>query len=266
MRDGEIAIRAKMAQDTFDRESGRCRGDKVGMANLLAFHAAIARCVGNGEYHRDNLFGNIVATLRRMGFDMSHVDTDRRHRSVGIAKAVRNAVEDTNDLYAVTRGQCSEHPLEFAVLSAADDVMRAAGDEEDIARCAWRLHEAVTEYICGTDERADGRSCDEPLPVVGHKFEATVQVLAADPPTDREVPGRVIFSPPATVAFWPDGSKTVAKCAEGEEFSEYTGLLVAIAKRHTAVPRRATFEDVMARLLRRAERQVPRSKASEVEG
>ena len=42
----------------------------------------------------------------------------------------------------------------------------------------------------------------------------------------------VIFNPPATIVFWTDGSKTVVKTQNGEEFDPEKGLSMAIAKKH----------------------------------
>ena len=42
---------------------------------------------------------------------------------------------------------------------------------------------------------------------------------------------RVIFNPPATICIWPDGTKTVVKCHEGDTYSRKTGLLMCIAKK-----------------------------------
>ena len=42
---------------------------------------------------------------------------------------------------------------------------------------------------------------------------------------------KIIYNNPATVVIWKDGDKTVVKTAEGQEFSEYFGLLAALAKR-----------------------------------
>lgn len=42
---------------------------------------------------------------------------------------------------------------------------------------------------------------------------------------------RVIFSDPATIVFWADGTKTVVKCQEGDIYSEETGLAMAIVKK-----------------------------------
>ena len=42
---------------------------------------------------------------------------------------------------------------------------------------------------------------------------------------------RTIYSPPATVVFWSDGAKTVAKCAPHERFDREKGLAIACAKK-----------------------------------
>lgn len=42
---------------------------------------------------------------------------------------------------------------------------------------------------------------------------------------------KVLFNPPATIVFWQDGTKTVVKCKEGEEFSEWAGIALCLAKK-----------------------------------
>lgn len=41
----------------------------------------------------------------------------------------------------------------------------------------------------------------------------------------------VIFNPPATIVKWGDGTKTVVKCQEGDEFDPEKALAMAIAKK-----------------------------------
>lgn len=41
----------------------------------------------------------------------------------------------------------------------------------------------------------------------------------------------VIFNDPATIVFWEDGTKTVVKTMEGDEFDPHTGLAQAISKK-----------------------------------
>lgn len=42
---------------------------------------------------------------------------------------------------------------------------------------------------------------------------------------------KVIFNNPATIVFWEDGTKTVAKCSKDDTFSEYAGLSMCITKK-----------------------------------
>ena len=42
---------------------------------------------------------------------------------------------------------------------------------------------------------------------------------------------KIIFNPPATIIFWSDGTKTVVKCGEHEEFDPEKGLAMAGTKK-----------------------------------
>ena len=42
---------------------------------------------------------------------------------------------------------------------------------------------------------------------------------------------KVIFNDPATIVFWEDGTKTVVKCQDGDEFDPEKGLAMAIVKK-----------------------------------
>ena len=42
----------------------------------------------------------------------------------------------------------------------------------------------------------------------------------------------VIFNNPATIVFWSDGTKTVVKCDERDDFDPEKGLAMAICKKH----------------------------------
>lgn len=43
---------------------------------------------------------------------------------------------------------------------------------------------------------------------------------------------KVIFNNPATIVIWSDGTKTVVKCDERDEFDPEKGLAMAICKKH----------------------------------
>ena len=42
---------------------------------------------------------------------------------------------------------------------------------------------------------------------------------------------RIVFSPPATIVFWDDGTKTVVKAMEGENYEKYAGFAMACMKK-----------------------------------
>jgi hypothetical protein len=44
-------------------------------------------------------------------------------------------------------------------------------------------------------------------------------------------PKKIIFNPPTTIVYWWDGTKTVVKCSEDEEFVEEVGFAMAVVKR-----------------------------------
>lgn len=44
-------------------------------------------------------------------------------------------------------------------------------------------------------------------------------------------PVRAVFSGPATILFWPDETKTVVKCQDGEPFDAEKGVALAILKK-----------------------------------
>ncbi len=47
---------------------------------------------------------------------------------------------------------------------------------------------------------------------------------------DEEI-DNVVFNNPATIVFWKDGTKTVTKCQNGDEFNKETGLAMCIVRK-----------------------------------
>ena len=52
----------------------------------------------------------------------------------------------------------------------------------------------------------------------------------------------VIFNDPATIVLWGDGTKTVVKCQEGDDYSKETGLALCIAKK--ALGNKGNFNEI----------------------
>lgn len=44
-------------------------------------------------------------------------------------------------------------------------------------------------------------------------------------------PKEIIYNDAATIVYWTDGTKTVVKCNENDEYSEYFGFIAAVAKK-----------------------------------
>jgi len=71
-------------------------------------------------------------------------------------------------------------------------------------------------------------SCDT---VNYHSLGDASLTLKYNPPENQYVPKRIIYSGKTTVVFWQDGTKTVVRCAEGEEFVPEIGVAEAIAEK-----------------------------------
>lgn len=44
-------------------------------------------------------------------------------------------------------------------------------------------------------------------------------------------PKKIIYNDAATIVYWNDGTKTVVKCNENDEYSEYFGFIATVAKK-----------------------------------
>ena len=66
----------------------------------------------------------------------------------------------------------------------------------------------------------------------GHLVEAKATRVEKEP-SGYVLPEikRIVFNPPATIVFWADGDKTVAKCMDGQKFEEYAGFSAACMKK-----------------------------------
>ena len=103
-------------------------------------------------------------------------------------------------------------------------------DEEAYIRLIQReLHSEMAENIRlkrELDELKKNR--DIPSAYPGSTFGLVYQECEVRPIFAID---KVLFNPPATIVFWLDGTKTVVKCKEGEEFSEWAGIALCLAKK-----------------------------------
>ena len=76
-----------------------------------------------------------------------------------------------------------------------------------------------------------GCPTEESMKALSHQLVLSGCMAHADAPTEKTVPERVIFNPPATIAFWNDGTKTVAKAKDGDEFDPLLGIMVCALRK-----------------------------------
>jgi hypothetical protein len=83
-----------------------------------------------------------------------------------------------------------------------------------------------TNETQGTWTITVGDSCNGWRYVAGTFDNNTMGVIAK-----QFIPTKIIYCCPATICFFPDGTKTIAKCAEDEEFDKEEGVMACIMKK-----------------------------------
>lgn len=94
-----------------------------------------------------------------------------------------------------------------------------------------RLDEIVFEAQCKAEE------VDE-ISIFNRSIIAPKQTYLPEPKT-------VIFNAPATIVLWDDGSKTVVKLMEGEEFNPEVGLAMCFCKKVMGDGYKRWFKDAL---------------------
>lgn len=112
----------------------------------------------------------------------------------------------------------------------------------------WRDEDYIFEPKVGP---SNGRSTiQQELYKMIHKKLDPIKSKATYTPFQRPyLPGikNVIFSNPATIVLWSDGTKTVVKCQENDIYDPEKGLAMAISKK--ALGNKGNFNEVFKKLL-----------------
>lgn len=133
--------------------------------------------------------------------------------------------------------------IEYVLKDALEKALHYT--DVDISRCACGSYRGLSpkaeEIKRGYNEYTDyyKHDVDKQYLIVGRGASKTIemykQMLNAryGIGTERMLPeiADVIFSGPATIVQWKDGTKTVVKCSEGENFDPEKGLVMAITKK-----------------------------------
>lgn len=104
-------------------------------------------------------------------------------------------------------------------------------DEPTIYTMKFEEAYEALKYAYVAPGRAHGKTAfrDEIYKYVYGKYENSITPMKSQ----RLIPEikNVIYNDPATIVFWSDGTKTVVKCGEGDEFDPEKGLAMAISKK-----------------------------------
>lgn len=75
--------------------------------------------------------------------------------------------------------------------------------------------------VCPSDRSCVG--CDEDCPCAGDEDDDIAYCI---PEVDK-----IIFENMCTIVYWCDGTKTVVRCGEGDQYSRYAGFAAAVCKK-----------------------------------
>lgn len=122
-----------------------------------------------------------------------------------VFRRVRRSVD--NKVTALTKTNDSVDAIRYAVESSA----------------IWGVHSPKTPSL--QDMLAEQTNCRCSVEPIVIKVE-DLSVVNLIPQ-----PKNIIYNNQTTVVIWTDDTKTIVRCAEGQEFDEYTGFVAALAKK-----------------------------------
>lgn len=67
--------------------------------------------------------------------------------------------------------------------------------------------------------------------IIPNTYNTYEIILQKMPKFDAGCIKRVIFNDPVTVVIWGDGTKTIVRCIEGQEYEPYAGFCAAVTKK-----------------------------------
>lgn len=95
----------------------------------------------------------------------------------------------------------------------------------------WNIDPAEELYNEARIALADYRP--QEIPIDANVFKAFKDYIRYGKPINwcAITPKKIILNGPATVVMWMDGTKTVVKLKEGDQYDEYTAFTAALAKK-----------------------------------
>lgn len=81
-----------------------------------------------------------------------------------------------------------------------------------------------------------------PDDLMKHKLPGSITYLDENKHIKEAYVTKVLYSNPATIVFWSDGTKTVSKCHAGDAYSPEAGLVLCILKKTQGKTLKGLFE------------------------
>lgn len=255
--------------DDFTKYATRAVMDRVQYATAtdITDHNATA-C-------KNRFFGDWIFKIRK-GDNMDKIkdlNTPRSFKNgdIVVAKNERRSIKGMKNIYIYLRDNwVLRIPYYVAVRSECDHVFSTytneliandiatwiSGDELEYAECdIITEHDRVAKiyYVTETLNEWFGELMKK-KPVTKITVHHMGEVRYDKYPTlNANFIKRVIFSDPATIVFWEDGTKTVVKTQDGEKYDKEKGLAMAIAKRVFGNER--DYYNVFKRWMRKGEKR-----------
>ena len=152
---------------------------------------------------------NQVIFINTMADAIIHEASKYEVHPSDVLRRVRQSVD--NKVTALTKTNDSVDAIRYAVESSA----------------VWGVHSPKSPSLQASlqDMLAEQTNCRCSVePIVIKAEELSVVNLTPQPKS-------IIYNNRTTIVIWSDDTKTIVRCADGQEFDEYTGFVAAIAKK-----------------------------------
>ena len=173
--------------------------------------------------------------------DYCHVHelVDKDSKRILTGKGVEFSIEMDADPFLIS--QCEKRPVETVrcVVREADSRIRLAGQWCPTTERKYRLAAVTFGKDKGEekDMRGNYTTVDDVYKSMTDAQQKVCQFMISEALQNGvksftpDSIKKVIYNDPATIIFWSDGTKTIVKCMEGEDYDPEKGFMAAVTKK-----------------------------------
>ena len=178
-----------------------------------------------------------------------HELVDKDSKRILTGKDVEFSIEMDAGPFLIS--QCEKRPVETArcVVREVDSIIRLAGQWCPTTERRYRL--AAVTFGKDKGEKKDMRNDDTTIKDVynsmTHCQQKVCQFMVGEAIEKAKwsfTPDsikKVIYNDPATIIFWSDGTKTIVKCMEDDDYDPEKGFMAAVTKKSVKAKIRYTI-------------------------